>query len=115
MGLVTQGGISDTNTQLVKIGILDETNNIIIEPMYFCIRSNRTTGKVIYLEQTLSKPCVNSYTDQSSFIYDVNPKYLAAIRKLISNTQYLTSDLKEMLQRANNFYFLNCYPVEILD
>lgn len=101
-------------TRIVKVDILPNDRKLydIIEPMYFCISSHRQTGKLIYLEQYLSKPCITSYESFDCFLYDVDPKYLAAIRKLISNTQYLTSDLKAITEKANSFYHLNCFNVK---
>ena len=86
----------------------------IVEPLYFCIRSYRNEGKHIYLEQTLSKSCVTSVPNKGNFLYDVDPKYLAAIRKIISNSDYIKQFISEILFEANRVYHLHCFEISLV-
>ena len=104
--------MQDGSQSVVKVDYFPEDQNSfkIIEPLYFCIRYYRTEGKFIYLEQTLSKPCVTS-VEHGLFIYDVDPKHLAAVKILVTNTNNLETYLKELIAEADRFFHLNCFSV----
>jgi hypothetical protein len=100
---------------IIKVSYFPEDLSLIkiIEPMYFCIRSYRSEGKHMFFEQTLGKPCVSSVETTDSFIYDIDPKYLAAIRKFLVSTTRLDEHLHSMILEANKFYHLNCYSIVV--
>jgi hypothetical protein len=105
--------------KIIKVDYIDhnDNNTYLIEPMYFGMYSYRSIGKSIYIEQTLSKPCVQSMKDVINYyddlIYDIEPDSFVTIRKIVANPNYIEQFITKLLKAANEFYHLYCYPVEL--